>query len=479
MNTDHASSPVLFRFVLVLTISFIVFLHIYLLIPGVDAGLHMYGSFLVSKGIMPYAHFWNNKPLLIYWIGAIGFISKTDAFLHVRLMELILFGLNLFLIYRVVKFCFIKQPLIYLLTFSALYLVCWDGGFLTETFTIPIILLSVYLLIRKAKYFEFIHAFFIVLCFLLKQNAVIVPLGIMLADVLSNYRLADKKRKLIRYGIGLSVCLLVTLLFLYSKGILGDYIDQVFIYNLKYGSAVSLTTLLKDHFFHNSFLSVKGISFIMILNVSILFTLWKYWKRTKQEFYFGLKEVLLLNSCIIYLAAYWFVYISGKTYPHYFMLLIVPATFILGHYVRVTLAGKIALLALLVPAVMVNIDPVFRESELSANTKQIADHIRDRSSADDRILVAGFGNQYIHVLSGRMSSTKFLMPLFENEGYSAAYKKTISNDLADRPPLFIVKNKNNYKQTDLSNFYTGLIETCLKRYQKVLENDQFILYKRN
>jgi hypothetical protein len=69
----------------------------------------------------------------------------------------------------------------------------------------------------------------------------------------------------------------------------------------------SFYNLLISHIRNNSFISIKGISAV------ILFT------------------------------------------PHYFMFLIVPATFILAYYVKETIAGKIALLELLIIGFNLNI----------------------------------------------------------------------------------------------------------------------------
>src|SRR5438132_5528931 len=157
-------------FILFIVICFIIFLHLYLLIPGVDAGMHMYGSFLITKGLLPYKYLWNNKPPLIYIIGTIGFLVRSNPFLGVRLVELSMLLANLILLYKILNRVNLK-PLIYLVTFSIIYLVCWDEGFLTETFTIPVTLTALYILLLKIKNHEFIISLLLVLSFLLKQNA--------------------------------------------------------------------------------------------------------------------------------------------------------------------------------------------------------------------------------------------------------------------------------------------------------------------
>lgn len=84
---------------------------------GVDAGLQMYGSFLISKGLFPYENLWNNKPPLIYILGSVGFLFRSNPFVGVRLLELFAFALNLMLLNKILSLIKIERRLIYLLFF--------------------------------------------------------------------------------------------------------------------------------------------------------------------------------------------------------------------------------------------------------------------------------------------------------------------------------------------------------------------------
>jgi len=97
------ANPLIPYSIFVVILFFIVGIHLYFLIPGVDAGLHMYGALLIAKGHFPYADLWNNKPPLIYVIGTCGFILKSNPFLGVRIFEILIFFTNLLLLFRVVK----------------------------------------------------------------------------------------------------------------------------------------------------------------------------------------------------------------------------------------------------------------------------------------------------------------------------------------------------------------------------------------
>jgi hypothetical protein len=468
-----------FHLLLLTTILFIVFIHLYLQMPGVDAGIHMYGAFLISKGLFPYTHLWNNKPPLIYLIGTVGFLIRSNPFLGVRIFELIIFFLNLFLLNKILSLASLKDRFIWLLSFSAIYLVCWDEGFLTETFTIPLALSALYFFLIRIRYYEFICALLLVSAFLLKQNGFLTIAGIAAADIFWDYRQRNTLRKVIRYLLALLICLLILILVLEGSGIWHDFLDQVFVYNTEFAESPTLYRALIDHIRHNSFLSVKGISAVIIFNICILLTLRKLWIRRRNGRLNLLWDKMLLVSTLIYLLSYFFVYITGKTYPHYFILLIVPATLIMGHYVAETMLGKIALLILLIVGFSVNISRIDSYKTISENRRTVADFLKQNSPPNEFIHLVGFGNQYIYVMADRLSNTKFVMPLFENNGYTKSYQNILRIDFSNHPPLFIILNKNNYKKLDPGNFYTQIVMQTIARDHQVFENELFVVYKRN
>ena len=460
------------------SISFIVFLHFYFLAPGVDAGIHMYGSYLLTKGFLPFQALWNNKPPLIYFIGTAGFLLQSNPFLGVRILELLIFFLDLYLIHKIVKAASLGQSLAYLITFSVIYPLCWDQGFLTETFVIPIVLLTLHLFLQKNKYFEFTAALLTVLAFLLKQNAVIIVVGILAIDLFSHYRSRSTGQKAIKYLISLAVYSGLVFLLLNAFGIWEDFYDQVFAYNSRAYAQIPFVRLVVDHLRHNSFLSYRGISAVAIFNVSILITAWNYWKRYRRGESFAMKDHFLLASIGIYAFAYYFVYISGKTYPHYFMLLLVPAIFIMGYYVRRTIAGRLALCCLFVIAIYANLSMLNFDREVELGRKEVARYIHSHSTPEDRINIDRFGNQYLYVMADRLCNSKFIVPLLENNGYTDLYKKIIKEDFADHPPHFVVVNNMHYRPPDPANFYTQILSKTMQDYVVVFENSVFKVYGR-
>jgi hypothetical protein len=160
------------------------------------------------------------------------------------------------------------------------------------------------------------------------------------------------------------------------------------------------------------------------------------------------------------------------------MLLIVPATFIFGSYVNQTTVARISAIGLFFLGIVFSIKELSYYKQFSRSREEISDYIQSHSAEKDFILIAGFGNQYIHVMSDRLSSTKFIMPLLEPDGYSGRYKALIKKELIQNPPVFIVLSKNGYRSLNPNDFYTKTILDELRSYYSVFGNDEFTIYRR-
>lgn len=459
---------------LLAAITFIAFLHLYLLVPGVDAGLHLYGSMLITKGMDPYNGLWNNKPPLIYLIGSIGFFYKQHPFLGVRIIELIAFAINLVFIRGIVKNAALGSPLIYMLAFCGIYLVCWDRGFLTETFTIPLTLFSFYLFVNRNRYFEFIVPLLFVAATLFKQNGGAVIACLIITDIFSNYRKQGVGLKSLKHLLSFIVYACLLFFTINRSGFGETFLDQVILHDFAAMQDESLFNRFRNHLFHNSFLSIRGVSVIMGFNLFVLLMIFKELKaRNSNE-----NNPLVLSILLVYLLSYILVYFNGKSYPHYFMLLIVPATFITGYYGSKWMIGWILIFALILIGAWQNIQVMNINQYRKKNLNEGATYIRVNTKESDRIHVAGFGNQYIHVLCDRLSNTKFVMPMLDSTTYTFQYREAIRSDFQRMPPVMIVLNRKGYKTIGNTGFYAELITDQLSQYNLVMQNEQFDLYRK-
>lgn len=120
----------------------------------------------------------------------------------------------------------------------------------------------------------------------------------------------------------------------------------------------------------------------------------------------------------------------------------------------------------------------FQQPENLIDQQALVDFIKTNTPPNEYIHIAGFGNQYIYAATKRMSNTKFILPLFENNGYSLQYQIILQNDFKTRPPLYLIFNKISYRQLNPQNFYTTVINTALNNYYLVFENKLYSVYKR-
>lgn len=84
----------------------------------------------------------------------------------------------------------------------------------------------------------------------------------------------------------------------------------------------------------------------------------------------------------------------------------------------------------------------------------------------------------IHEMTGGSRQTKFILPVIEQYEYPRESEKIITYDFMNHPPLFLILNKNTYKQLDPNNFFTQCIIKSLEKYQLVFENEEIRAYKR-
>lgn len=446
--------------------AFLVFIHLALPAPGVDAGLHLYGSYLLTKGLFPYTHLWNNKPFLIYVIGLPGFAVHNNPFLGERILELGVLGLDCWLLAGAARALQLKRPLLFVAVFLVLYLLCWDQGFLTETFVLPLTLWYARAYARKSRHRVWIGALALLLATLLKQNGAVVIAGMAVIDLSNGPR---RLRRLAAFGGILLTGVALTWLLLHALGLDRDFLDQVFTYNAESVHRPGPWRWVRVQLRGNGFLSYRGISLQLLLDAWMVVLVARYCLRRPVPPH-------LAAAAAIYLLAFPLVYLSGKTYAHYFILLLIPATVVLGDLAERFRAARLTLTALLAWGIIVCCGAIPGNRKVYRDMRAVAQRVRSTTSPEQPIDLAGFGNQYVYVLSDRLCNTRFLLPLLEGTGYSPTYRYILDTDFARHPPAVILLNKNNYRGLDPGNYYTQLITARLPDYQLLTENESFMVF---
>jgi hypothetical protein len=215
----------------------------------------------------------------------------------------------------------------------------------------------------------------------------------------------------------------------------------------------------------------------MVFNAALFIVLFIYIRKWRPFLRSGsISHWFLVLSSIVYLISYPLAFLSGKSYPHYFMLLMVPFIFIIGYLARQSVSGKLVLSCTIVAAVYLNFRSLPFDTRKAAGTRDAAAYIKSHSTVSDKILVTGFGNQVLHVMADRLSPTRFVMPLKESSGFTPAYQKQLTGDLQENPPVFIVVSKHSHHKTDHRSFYATTITKLLVQYRVIYENGFFSIY---
>lgn len=207
-------------------------------------------------------------------------------------------------------------------------------------------------------------------------------------------------------------------------------------------------------------------------------TIWAFFKKYRKKVPFTFEEKFTASAILIYIPAYFLTYISGLSHPHYFMLLIVPATFILGRYVTASLIGKAALLLLLAFGMYRNAQGIKFNRQLYQSREEVAAYLKEHTSPGETIHLFGLRDQYVYVMADRLCNTRFIIPIFENHGYREVDRQEIMQDFKEHPPKYIVTTNVQLKPRYLENFYFKTVLQTLKSYHVVAYKGQYIIYER-
>lgn len=437
----------------------VIVLHFWLLIPGPDAGIYLYGGMLISKGYLPYRHLWDNKPPLIYCIGAAGYLWKAHPFILIRVFEIIALALNFLLIRKTIG----ANNLYCLLAFAALYLLFWDGGFLTETFTIPLTLLGLYLFVkRNNERLPLLLSATWWLLFLLKPNSVITVTLLMLAD-LYQFRGSVIKR-LLAYCLWFMVFAAFLYMILSFLGIFRDFVEQVFVYNLLYSNKFSFRIMLQKQ--------VALLQFKLIFAAVAAYVFFAVKDRLQNRA--PASGILAWVFIAGFIASFVSAYATGKNFYHYFLLCIVPATYIIGDMAaRYNLAKVIVFVLIIIglknAALQVN---EYRQS--AALKMSLIEFVKANTLPSQRIFYAGKSHAYLYALSGRMSYTKFITPFAETWDKDSEFGKQVAADVSQSLPDLLIIPQNNLSAS--ASYYEDLMAQ-LPRYTLIARAGDDNIYK--
>ena len=418
------------------------------LISGTDSSVFRTVAYYMREGLMPYKDIFDHKGPIIYILNYIGMAISYNR--GIWLIEFLSMFISLSFMYKTARLYCNKflSILILILVTSPLFLF-FEQGNLTEEYALPFISISFFIFLDYLKNNK-ISSFRLIACgisfgsvCLLRIN--MIPLWIVFCISIFIKELKDKNiRQLLRFCLYFILGILIIILPIFIWLIINDafipFFESYILFNLKYTSASSITLIDK----------LNSMDYFMTNSISLLVIAFSIFNIYKSRNFINISYIICL------LLTYIFITLSGRTYPHYGMILIplfiypLAYSFYLnkGKNERFTLE-LITIILVFLFAFPSCFDGVIKASSdyndraLNINNTStttefaIAYDVISNTDEDDKITVFG-NNNIIYLLSKRMSVSKYTYQ-FPILNVDKSIKKSYFTDLNEDKPKIIVK----------------------------------------
>lgn len=427
--------------------------------PARDSGVFLYVGWRILHGDVPYLDVWDHKPPLIFLINAFGLLIGGGSIWGVWLVELILLFFAALLGFTLIKRYLGSLPAIFSLSLWLMSLAfIINGGNLTTEYTLIIQFALLWLAVEaEEKGYFFWRGYLIgalaAAAFLTKQNAIAVPLAILLYLIISRLR-ARQLKSLLRALLvmllgGLSVIMLVLAFFVLSGGFEAFW-DAAFAYNFIYIST-SLAEHLEGSINGLRLLSSTGLTQFALIGWGAALTLLLFNKKLPHEVVAPLAIALLLLPLELILVG-----MSGKAYKHYYMALLpifsifaaLAFWFILARISALPAGKKAAIFFTTAAIILLLFAPAVDYYHLVKTYKNpsdalIVERIQEVTAENDGVLLYG-AEAATNFGARRQSPSRFVYqyPLY-TEGYADQQKiEEFLGDIIDNKPRLIIDSRN-------------------------------------
>lgn len=308
-----------------------------------DGSVFWYEAGQILKGKVPYRDLWDHKPPLIYFFNALWLLILPAKVQVLRVVSILLsFGTSFFLYISLRRLFNNFACVLLVVLLVTFYLNDGDvdlGFFYTENLQVFFITISFYFFIKwyqNSKKFDLaLTGLFYSLALLTKQS----ELGLILVVVVIIFSDAWEAKKLLHistikslswFFIPLLLPAVGFALYLIINNAWNDFLDQNFTYNRVYIAKVTLSSIIFDNLY-NLFLNFRflAVVFILAVFVSLLQFVWsfsivKLWQKDK---FFVLSLIWSVVSFIT-------IDLSGRSYDHYYLQLLVPMTIAVCYFLQ-------------------------------------------------------------------------------------------------------------------------------------------------
>lgn len=371
---------------------------------GVDSAVFITIGEKMHEGKVPYKDVFDHKGPLLYFINYIGTVHESYILLYI--IESIFLIADVILLYKI-AIRITKSRLLGLLAtvFSTItFPLVLQGGNFAEEYTLPFILLALYIFLKptKEKTDYLLTGISLGAVALLKINMIPVwCIGYLFVIINTVYTKQYKELlKAIAYSLlGFIIMIMPSIIYLLVNDAFIDFINQYIIFNIKY-STTNSTSLIK--FICDNFSMYFMAIFLIIVNIYQIIKL-KNAKEDRCNLVFSLLFLLLTTIVLI---------LPKNPYLHYTMGLvpcyIIPIAYLIRGLLKFENKYIILSLSFLIVFIFIcSIIQPYADGYYLEAVYNISDRVKMIAKEDDDVLVLG-NLLIINLLSDTTTECKYI-----------------------------------------------------------------------
>jgi hypothetical protein len=423
---------------------------------GRDQGVFAYTGKIILQGGLPYIDSWDHKGPLIYYLNYVGLLlhDVQGIFLFELIWNCIFFYLATMRVSSE-----LRKKFSFALIFGVLsYLFVMQGANLTETWALGPQVLSYSVLLFALENQKFpnvikssirINTVLFCICFFLRPNnsfGVLLSLCICISLFLKNEKFILKKRKLLNKLL-LLLASVVSLVGINKYLFDLEFFEQYFAYNTFYSLNLSQLEKIDNAFFLMEKILKLPITAVLLLIIVV------YSRFLMKP---NIRKVFRI-PIFIYLADLIGIFISGKPWLHY-LVLIIPGSIILIYSIfkhinfekkvesnylsSITLVFLIVIAMPIVETTRWYSDHLqYSLSNKNSTIFKVSQYVKQETNVSDYIYVFGAETGIlVEPFRKSSSSISYIYPLLLESKNQSKYVKKVLEDIELNPPKLIFQS---------------------------------------
>lgn len=356
----------------------------------------------MHEGKVPYKDVFDHKGPLLYFINYIGTFHESYILLYI--IESLFIVVDIIMLYKI-AIRIIKNEFLALLAtvFSAItFPIVLQGGNFAEEYTLPFILIALYVFLKPTKTLKdyLVTGISLGAVTLLKINMIPVwCIGYLFVIINTFYNKQYKELlKAIIYSLlGFIMMITPSIIYLLVNDAFVEFINQYIIFNIKYSTANS-TSLIK--FIYNNFSMYCMAIFLIIVNIYQMIN-GKNGKEDEYNLIFSLLFLLLTTIVLI---------LPKNPYLHYTMGLvpcyIIPISYLIKELSNIK-DEYIIFAIVFLTIVILSFSLIYPYAVYLEDIYDISSRVKEISNEGDDVIVLGNG-LIINLLSETDTDCKYI-----------------------------------------------------------------------